>query len=206
MKNSIDTGGAAPESNPRTYQTARRGLVFEGEIRLYRMELLGKGAGELCRKCIIYNLAKFNEGFYRLENSKSRGYGKVEAFVVDQIGVEMIRANVGLKGTFNLDDRDSANALLTAANQSTIIKVKQMKQNLSELAEREYNEELLKKLRQAIDHLSSLISDKHVFLIGGYKGLLHSIKLNDFSAEIAGAVFLDPETMLPHGLVRIELQ
>lgn len=78
MKNTIDTRGNAPESKPRTYQTARSGSVFEGEIRLYKMEKLGDQAGELCKKYLIYNLEKFNEGFYRLGNSKSRGYGRVE--------------------------------------------------------------------------------------------------------------------------------
>lgn len=78
MKNTIDTRGNAPESKPRTYQTARSGIVFEGEIRLYKMEKLGDQAGELCKKYLIYNLEKFNEGFYRLGNSKSRGYGRVE--------------------------------------------------------------------------------------------------------------------------------
>lgn len=78
MKNTIDTRGNAPESKPRTYQTARSGIVFEGEIRLYKMEKLGDQAGELCKEYLIYNLKKFNEGIYRLGNSKSRGYGRVE--------------------------------------------------------------------------------------------------------------------------------
>ena len=78
MKNTIDTRGNAPESRPRTYQTARSGIVFEGEIRLYKMEKLDDQAGELCKEYLIYNLKKFNEGIYRLGNSKSRGYGRVE--------------------------------------------------------------------------------------------------------------------------------
>lgn len=77
MKNSIDTDGASPVSNPRTYKTARRGLVFAGEIQLYKIELLGKDAKQLCKSYIIYNLMKFNDGIYRLGNSKSRGYGKI---------------------------------------------------------------------------------------------------------------------------------
>lgn len=41
MKNSIDTSGDAPASNPRTYKTTQSGLVFEGEILLYKNEATG---------------------------------------------------------------------------------------------------------------------------------------------------------------------
>lgn len=81
MKNSIDSSGAAPVSNPRTYQTARQELVFEGEIFFSKMQLLGEQAAALCEKYIKDNLLKFNDGFYRLGNSKSRGYGKVKVCV-----------------------------------------------------------------------------------------------------------------------------
>lgn len=78
MKNSIDANGEAPASNPRTYQTARSNLEFVGEIGFYKINSLGEQAEELCRKYVLYNLKKFDEGFYRLGNSKSRGYGKVK--------------------------------------------------------------------------------------------------------------------------------
>ncbi len=81
MKNSIDTAGAAPVSNPRVYKTARSGLVFVGEIQFYKMEQLGEGAMMLCKSYVIDNLRKFDNGIYRLGNSKSRGYGKVGVFI-----------------------------------------------------------------------------------------------------------------------------
>ncbi len=81
MKNSIDERGEAPASKPRTYKTARCGLVFEGEIRLYKMDTLFENDKGLCERYIIYNLMKFNEGIYRLGNSKSRGYGKIEVMI-----------------------------------------------------------------------------------------------------------------------------
>lgn len=81
MKNAIETNGNVLESNPRTYKTARRGITFEGEIRFYKIEQLGDEAAKLCEDYIITNLLKFNEGFYRLGNSKSRGYGRVEVCV-----------------------------------------------------------------------------------------------------------------------------
>lgn len=89
MKNSIDDqNGIAPVSNPRTYQTARKGLTFEGEIRLYGMiEYWGQAPAELCREYVIEQLRKFNEGIYRLGNSKSRGYGKVEVRIAEEMTV-----------------------------------------------------------------------------------------------------------------------
>lgn len=87
MKNSIDAGGKKPVSNPRTYKTARSGLTFEGEIQLYKMELLGECASELCKKYVIYNLLKFNYGIYRLGNSKSRGYGRICITLEGESGV-----------------------------------------------------------------------------------------------------------------------
>ena len=78
-KTSINCEGAEPKSNPRTYKTARMGLEFEGEIELYRFNsrYFDNNAIEKCKAYIIYNLKKFNDGVYRLGNSKSRGYGKV---------------------------------------------------------------------------------------------------------------------------------
>lgn len=87
MKNSIeDQNGIAPVSNPRTYQTARKGLNFAGEIRLYgMMEYWDQASAELCRRYVMEQLLKFNEGIHRLGNSKSRGYGKVEVRIVEEM-------------------------------------------------------------------------------------------------------------------------
>ncbi len=79
MKNSINTKGDTPVSNPRTYKTARGGLIFEGEIRFYKIELLSENAQGLCKDYLIYNLMKFNDGIYRLGNSKSRSAGNAQA-------------------------------------------------------------------------------------------------------------------------------
>lgn len=84
MKNSLDTGGDVPVSNPRTYKAARGGLFFAGEIQLYKMELLNKNAEELCKRYLKDTLLKFNNGIFRLGNSKSRGYGKVEVSIENE--------------------------------------------------------------------------------------------------------------------------
>lgn len=81
MKNSIidnnnDDVNKALFSNPRTYKTARNGLTFEGSIRLHKFDLLEIDTEKVCT--YVRNiLEKFNDGFYRLGNSKSRGYGKI---------------------------------------------------------------------------------------------------------------------------------
>ncbi|MDQ7092057.1 RAMP superfamily CRISPR-associated protein [Desulfosporosinus sp. PR] len=88
MKNSIDDkNGIAPVSNPRSYQTARKGLTFIGEIRFCNMECWDKNSRELCRKYVMEQLMKFNEGIHRLGNSKSRGYGRVKVRITEEMKV-----------------------------------------------------------------------------------------------------------------------
>lgn len=77
-KTSIETDGNALVSNPRIYKVARSGLIFQGEIICLNMEQLDESALDLCGAYMIDILEKFNDGCYRLGNSKSRGYGKVE--------------------------------------------------------------------------------------------------------------------------------
>ncbi|MCB7068084.1 RAMP superfamily CRISPR-associated protein [Enterocloster citroniae] len=89
-KTSINCEGAEPKSNPRTYKAARAGLEFEGQIELYRFGqiYLDKNAVETFRTYIINNLKKFNDGIYRIGNSKSRGYGKIYVSVIEEGGGE----------------------------------------------------------------------------------------------------------------------
>ena len=83
-KTSIQCDGTEPKSNPRTYRAARAGLEFEGEIELYRFGQMDfdKNIIDVCKTYLINNLEKFNEGIYRLGNSKSRGYGKVYVSII----------------------------------------------------------------------------------------------------------------------------
>ena len=55
--------------------------------------------------------------------------------------------------------------------------------------------------------LEPLIQDNEVILLGGYKGLLHSMErgVSPLENNENGAIFLDPETYLPHGLARIKI-
>lgn len=86
MKNSIKSDKNELISNPRTYKAARSALVFEGEILLYNIEHLGENADTICVKYIINKLLEFNNGVYRLGNSKSRGYGRIEVSYENESG------------------------------------------------------------------------------------------------------------------------
>ena len=73
-KNRIDVVEDQLSAKPRTYKTVRPGVVFTGDILLYRMERLGiKGI----REFVENSLLEFNSGIYRLGGSGSRGYGRV---------------------------------------------------------------------------------------------------------------------------------
>ncbi|ANS75692.1 hypothetical protein AWM70_14700 [Paenibacillus yonginensis] len=69
-------------ANPRTYRVVRPGVTFVGDVILYRLELLGDvGMQQRIIEFIERLLLQFNEGFYRLGNSGSRGYGRVQVNV-----------------------------------------------------------------------------------------------------------------------------
>ena len=78
----IDSKTAISEegNNPRTYKAIRPGVKFKGEIILRDFENedfknfadIKKIAAELVEK-----LELFNDGYYRMGNSKSRGYGEI---------------------------------------------------------------------------------------------------------------------------------
>ena len=78
----------------------------------------------------------------------------------------MVRADSPLQGQLILPDRDSANALITAANKSAKIKIGQMLEYLSELAKREYKEELTKKLHTIIENLSPYLEKRSYHFAG----------------------------------------
>ena len=80
MKNSIEEDTSKLISNPRTYKVAKAGLTFEGKI-LFRLIDMPLENQNLIRKYVVNMCAKFNDGLYRLGNSKSRGYGHIQVTV-----------------------------------------------------------------------------------------------------------------------------
>jgi len=76
-------------ANPRTYKVARQGLIFEGVIRFRNFAKLGCREDEVQKYVFEQLKTAFNDGFYRLGNSKSRGYGHVEVKVIEIDGKEV---------------------------------------------------------------------------------------------------------------------
>lgn len=125
------------------------------------------------------------------------------------IGIEMVKANTNLSGEIYAKDAGDVKRLLNHANDLAKIKMRQMLTYLSALYEQDYKKELKDFLHGAIGGLTSLIEANDVILLGGYKGLLHSIEIKDYTPvdmqKESGAVYLDPETGLLHGLTRFEV-
>ncbi len=160
--------------------------------------------GFMADDVLVHNDGIVLRNLYKAQylEDEQKAYFKV---FFENVGVEMIKANVKLTGEFYIKDRESAEGLFKAANKSTRVKLNQMLGYLRELEERKYSKELLCELHMAVNNLSPLLDANDIFLFGGYKGLIHSMELKDSQQEITGAVFLDPEIMLPHGLAKIEL-
>lgn len=134
--------------------------------------------------------------------------GKMGVFF-DNLGVEMVKANAELYGELYMKEAGDVVGLLEKANGSAKIKMRQMKEYLAMLFEREYEEELQGILHNAINELESLVMEQNVIILGGYKGLLHSMEVTgSFSLDLQqeyGAVYVDPESGLLHGLTRFEV-
>ncbi|HWQ78728.1 MAG TPA: hypothetical protein VN381_07915 [Anaerovoracaceae bacterium] len=143
---------------------------------------------------------------HKAQYLNEQGNGACFGPFFENVGVEMIKDEVELTGEFYIKDRGSAEALIQMANESTKVKLNQMLTYLRELRTRNYvADDLNTGLDKAGHRLSDLLNDKNILLLGGYKGLLHSMQIKDPQQELAGAVFLDPKTTLPHGLAKIEV-
>lgn len=150
---------------------------------------------------------------YKVQHIKKKEETKFAVFF-ENVGVEMIKAKVNLEGEFYLNGKTEAKELLAMANESTKRKIEQMLAYLRELKEIEDNKKevccevkkLSCKFNKLISNLNDLSKTDDIFLLGGYKGLLHTMEVKISPLENAGAIFIDPETTLPHGLVIIKLK
>lgn len=123
----------------------------------------------------------------------------------ENVGIEMMRAGTELCGKLYLDDELEFAELIKTANEKSGRKMRQMCKYLQGLLNSE-NNEFTKLIHNVEKSLFSLSKEKDVILIGGYKGLLHSIILStgQKSDEIRSGIYIDLEKNLPHGLVRIK--
>ena len=131
------------------------------------------------------------------------------------VGVEMLKAGSVLSGDLYLEDDIAFEEILEDANSAATAKISQMCRYLETLMKNEYKSvEFKKELKQMLEKLYSLEKRKSIILIGGYKGLLHSIllkadrktKKRHENSEKGRGIFLDRETDLPHGLASIRCE
>lgn len=135
-----------------------------------------------------------------LEDEREAEFG---AFF-DNVGVEMVRGGTELQGELYLEKDVAFSDVLKSANEGTKEKMNQMMDYLQMLLGRAYESENLKSiLDQAERGLACCLNEDDIILVGGYKGLLHSILMDHHMKELAGGLFIDLKTMLPHGIVKI---
>lgn len=122
----------------------------------------------------------------------------------DNVGVEMVRGGTELQGELYIEESAAFLDVLKSANKDTKEKMNQMMAYLQMLLERNYKNEHLKNILDKVERrLASCLNEDDIILVGGYKGLLHSILMDPHVKEMTGGLFIDFDTMLPHGIVKI---
>ena len=127
------------------------------------------------------------------------------AIFFNNVGVEMVKAHTKLHGDLYVETVSDFLDVIAQASKNAIKKMDQMHKYLQELLGKGYqNQELLESFERIYANLDLLLNEKNILILGGYKGLLHSILLDQNAKEFSGGVFIDFETFLPHGIVKIE--
>lgn len=122
----------------------------------------------------------------------------------ENVGVEMVRGETELQGELYLEESVTFSDVLESANKDTKEKMNQMIAYLQMLLPRNYKNENLKRILDKAERgLGCYLNEDDIILVGGYKGLLHSILMDHHMKELTGGLFIDLKTMLPHGLVKI---
>lgn len=126
----------------------------------------------------------------------------------DNVGVEMVKGsqdNGTLTGKLYTDSIKTVKGLLENANSVTKEKMEKMIDYLNKIINnKKVKIDRVNDIKKVKDNLSILIKKENLLFLGGYKGLINSICLNE-NKKINSAVFIDCATMLPHGLVSINL-
>lgn len=81
-KNTIEYAQNRPLARPRTYQVIRKNITFQGEILFYNYDEFKENA-VIIVQYLVDLISQFNEGIYRIGNSKSRGYGKIQTKIIE---------------------------------------------------------------------------------------------------------------------------
>lgn len=156
---------------------------------------------------------------YKIQYINDPGKKTVLKPFFDNVGVEMVKGSQGngtLTGKLYTDSIETVEYLLENANSVTKEKIEKMINYLKKIKKdiKEDNTSTEKTdgcndIKKVIYNLNNLTENKsnkskNLLFLGGYKGLINSICLNE-NKPIDSAVFIDCDTMLPHGLVSINL-
>lgn len=121
----------------------------------------------------------------------------------DNVGVEMVQDGTELQGELYVEEGVTFSDILRLANKDTKEKMKQMMDYLQMLLGKNYESDSIKSiLAQVESGLACCLNKDDIILVGGYKGLLHSILIDHRMKELTGGLFVDFKTMLPHGIVK----
>ena len=126
----------------------------------------------------------------------------------ENVAVEMVKADTNLEGTIYLPEEKLLINQIEKNNEKTKKKIQQMLRFVKDLQNEEKlkNEEVQLVLLRICENLSELQDETNLILLGGYKGLLHSILLpdkKDSHENVQNGLYIDKETYLPHGILRI---
>lgn len=131
----------------------------------------------------------------------------------DNVGVEMLKAGNKFCVELYLEDNTAFEKILEDANRATVGKIHQMYEYLEKFINTGYNERFCSDVSIMLKKLCSLEKSEDIILVGGYKGLLHSILLKSQrrqkrkeNGQPGNGIFLDRDTGLPHGLVRMRCE
>ncbi len=127
------------------------------------------------------------------------------ALFFENVGIEMMKHGAELEGDLYLEENMAFSHILELANNDAKDKISQMRTYLQMLLMRKYNNVDLKNNLHVIEkNLSTLQDEDNVIFVGGYKGLLHTILLGHNMNDLKGGLYVDPKTLLPHGLVKLQ--
>lgn len=84
--------------------------------------------------------------------------------------------------------------------------IKEEERKINEVfVEKKIEYKVLKKLKDVKSNLEQLKDQDQLMIIGGYKGLVHSMLFETVDDQIKSAIFTDKEGNLPFGIVQVSL-
>ncbi len=155
---------------------------------------------------------KNNQGVLLDSDIKVKEESKVNLGVFfDNVGVEMLCNGVTCNGEFYFSDSDKAlNNLLSSAIEQTSKKMRKMLKQMEDVllrSDNEFTKGTKEYLGNVYNNLRVLQEEKECLILGGYKGLFHSILISNekmMNGKNSG-IFIDKLTNLPHGLIKFKI-